>query len=245
MPFAVYTDGYASGNHYVPSGYKGDTRTIVMNQSWTRDPHTGKSCIQVKYHGPVPGGQGWADVYWQNPPNNWGTAPGPTGYNLSHATRLTFCVRGRTGHERIQFLVGGITGKHGDSLRQAVKTPWLMLSTTWQPVTIPLAGRNLTHIIGGFGWVANITNDPNGATFYLDDITYSAAGIRRVCGHKWAALTGAWGTAAPMPTASWGMASSVIGATIFIVGGATGLVSVCLRLSTRHSLYRTPKHRTR
>lgn len=174
MPFAVYTDGYASGNHYVPSGLMGDTRAIVMNQSWTRDPHTGKSCIQVKYHGPVPGGQGWAGVYWQNPPDNWGTVPGPTGYNLSHATRLTFWVRGKTGHERIQFLVGGITGKHGDSLRRAVKTPWLTLSTTWQPVTIPLAGRNLTHIIGGFGWVANITNDPNGATFYLDDITYSA-----------------------------------------------------------------------
>ena len=26
MPFAVYTDGYDPGNHYVPSGYMGDVQ---------------------------------------------------------------------------------------------------------------------------------------------------------------------------------------------------------------------------
>jgi hypothetical protein len=37
-----------------------------------------------------------------------------------------------------------------------------------------LTGKNLTHIIGGFGWVASTAKDPHGATFYLDDIAYSA-----------------------------------------------------------------------
>jgi hypothetical protein len=41
-------------------------------------------------------------------------------------------------------------------------------------VTINLTGKNLTHIIGGFGWVASAQQDPQGATFYLDDITYTA-----------------------------------------------------------------------
>jgi len=174
MPFAVYTDGYDPANHYVPSGYMGDTRAITMNQTWTRQPHDGTTCIQVKYRGPVPHGHGWAGVYWQNPAHNWGTVPGPAGYNLSHAIRLTFWVRGTTGHERIQFLVGGITGKHGDSLRPGVKTRVLTLSRSWRQVTITLAGQNLTHIIGGFGWVASTQQDPHGATFYLDDIIYSA-----------------------------------------------------------------------
>ncbi len=122
--------------------------------------------------GLAPGGVGWAGVDWQSPANNRGTVPGPAGYNLSQASQLTFWVRGQTGGERIQFLVGGITGRYGDSLQPAVKTPVLTLSTAWQEVTIPLTGKDLTHVIGGFGWTANIQDDPSGATFYLDDIAY-------------------------------------------------------------------------
>jgi hypothetical protein len=47
------------------------------------------------------------------------------------------------------------------------------LTTSWQLVTIDLTGQDLTHIIGGFVWVANTANNPKGATFYLDDIVYS------------------------------------------------------------------------
>lgn len=82
-----------------------------------------------------------------------GTVPGPTGYDLRRAARLTFWVRGATGAERVQFLVGGISGQYGDSLGTAVKTPVLRLSTAWRQVTITLAGEDLTHIIGGSaGW---------------------------------------------------------------------------------------------
>jgi exo-beta-1,3-glucanase (GH17 family) len=174
MPFAVYTDGADPANHYVPSGYIGDFSAVTQDQFWARDPHHGKTCIRVVYSGPVPGGVGWAGVYWQNPVDNWGAVPGPTGYDLSRASRLTFWVRGQTGTESVQFLAGGITGTYGDSLQPAVKTPVLTLSTTWQQVTIDLTGTDLTHIIGGFGWVARAQDNPYGATFYLDDITYSA-----------------------------------------------------------------------
>ena len=102
MPFAVYTDGGDPGNHYVPSGYMGDYRAVTMNQYWTGHPHHGKTCIRVTYRGAVPRGVGWAGVYWQSPANNWGTVPGPTGYDLSRAARLTFWVRRQTGTKRIQ-----------------------------------------------------------------------------------------------------------------------------------------------
>lgn len=171
MPFPVYTDGFDPANHYVPSGYMGDVHAIAMNQSWTRDPRDGKTCIRVKYS-PQSGGNGWAGVYWQSPVDNWGTIPGPADYNLRHATRLTFWVRGQTGHERVQFLVGGITGKLGDSPRAAVKTHVLSLPTSWRQVTISLIGQNLSRIIDGFGWVASTRQNPQGATFYVDDITY-------------------------------------------------------------------------
>jgi exo-beta-1,3-glucanase (GH17 family) len=174
MPFPVYTDGSDPGNHFVPSGYMGDQQAVAVNQYWAGDPHGGKTCMQVTYRGAVSGGIGWAGVYWQSPVGNWGTVPGPTGYDLRRATRLTFWLRGTTGAERVQFLVGGITGRYGDSLQPAVKTPVLKLSTAWRQVTITLAGKNLTHIIGGFAWVASARDNPHGAVFYLDDIMYSA-----------------------------------------------------------------------
>ena len=36
-----------------------------------------------------------------------------------------------------------------------------------------MASKDLSHVIGGFGWAANSDNNPNGATFYLDDIQYN------------------------------------------------------------------------
>jgi hypothetical protein len=174
MPFRVYTDGADPANHYVPSGFMGDHSAVSMDQFWANRPHDGKTCIRVVYSGPVPGGAEWAGVYWQSPADNWGTIPGPVGYDLSRASRLTFWVRGSTGTERIQFLAGGITGRYGDSLHPAVKTPVLTLSATWQQVTIDLTRTDLTHVIGGFGWVASAQDNPRGATFYLDDIVYSA-----------------------------------------------------------------------
>ncbi len=55
-----------------------------------------------------------------------------------------------------------------------MKTPVLTLSAAWRQVTITLAGKDLTHIIGGFGWVASAQENPHGAVFNLDDIVYSA-----------------------------------------------------------------------
>jgi glucan 1,3-beta-glucosidase len=173
VPFGVYTDGFDPANHYVPSGYMGDIHAVTLSQAWTRNPHGGRTCIRAAYRGPGSGSQGWAGVYWQDPVDNWGTVPGPTGYNLSRATRLTFWVRGQTGGERVRFMAGGIAGRHGDSLRPVLRTHWLKLSRSWKKITMRLTGQDLTHIIGGFGWVASTARDPHGATFYLDDISYS------------------------------------------------------------------------
>jgi exo-beta-1,3-glucanase (GH17 family) len=173
-PFNVYTDLGDPGNHYAPTGWMGDYQDITMTQDWTADPHSGRTCIRVVYSGAASQGNGWTGVYWQDPVNNWGKTPGPIGYDLSNLSKLTFWVRGDRGGERIEFKVGGITGPYGDSLQPALSTGVLTLTTSWQLVTIDLTGQDLTHIIGGFVWVANTTNNPNGATFYLDDIVYSA-----------------------------------------------------------------------
>jgi hypothetical protein len=40
---------------------------------------------------------------------------------------------------------------------------------------IDLTGKDLKSVGGGFGWVANASNNPNGAIFYLDDVKYDKA----------------------------------------------------------------------
>lgn len=178
-PFNVYTDASDPGNHYVPSGLMGDFKDITLTENWTANPHSGRTCIRVVYSGIATQRNRWAGVYWQHPVNNWGTVPGPTGYDLSHFSKLSFWVCGELGGERIQFFVSGVQGPYGDSLQQPIyamtdDTNWITLTTSWQLVTINLKGQNLTHIIGAFGWTTNNDFNPHGATFYLDDIMYSA-----------------------------------------------------------------------
>jgi hypothetical protein len=177
-PFYIYKDVNAQENHFVPSGFMGDYDAIKLTEKWRENPYSGKTCIRVDYNGTAPQNNNWAGVYWQDPRNNWGWALWQTGYNLSKLSQLSFWVRGNTGNEQIQFFVGGISGFYGDSLQPAVyaesgDTNWITLTTSWQQIIINLKGKDLTHIIGGFGLSTNNDFTPQGVTFYLDDIIFT------------------------------------------------------------------------
>ena len=168
-PFAVYTDAKSPDNHYDPSGWMGDYGDIGMTQEFLTNPHGGSTSIKVTYRAKKSQGAGWAGIYWQNPSNNWGTKPG--GYDLTGAKKLSFWVRGEKGGEKIdEFKSGGITGEYGDSDVAAIGP--VELTTDWQELVIDLDGKDLSSISGGFCWVANADANPNGATFYLDDVRY-------------------------------------------------------------------------
>lgn len=167
--FPVYTDAKSPDNHYVPSGYMGDFGDLKTNESYLTNPHGGSSCIQVIYNGKATQGARWVGIYWQNPPNNWGTRPG--GYDLTGARKLTFWARGEKGGERIEeFKTGGITGEYADSDVAGVGP--VILTTDWQQYTIDLTGKDLSSVSGGFCWSTNLDVNPQGCTFYLDDIRF-------------------------------------------------------------------------
>ena len=165
--FDVYSDQDVGGNHFFASGWMGDISAISFGGNWTSSPHSGTSCIKLSF---TAEGNNWAGIYWQDPENNWGDNPNG-GYDLSGAAKLTFWARGEEGEERIEFFVGGIDGTYGDSIEKT-STGYISLTTSWKEYTIDLVGKNLSHVIGGFGWVTNSQNNPDGATFYLDDIEY-------------------------------------------------------------------------
>lgn len=170
--FDVYADAFSVGNHFEPTGWMGDAITpgvVTFKPDSTETWHTGGNSIKIAYSGG--GANGWAGIYWQHPGNNWGTIP-TGGFNLGPADRLTFWARGKLGGEKIEFKMGGITGAYGDSVLPALSTGVITLTTTWRQYSINLIGKNLSRVVGGFVWVAKKANNPQGATFYLDDIRY-------------------------------------------------------------------------
>lgn len=178
--FYIYRDMDFQSNHFAPSGYMGDIGDIRINPAYADNPHSGKTSIRVAYQikgkGPnecayLPPCR-WAGVYWQEPPNNWGTDEfwKNGGYDLSGNSRLVFWARAEK-KLSIEFKVGGIVGPYGDSLEYP-KSILADLTPEWQEFEIGLNGADLTHIIGGFAWVTNWDENPDGAIFYLDDIRF-------------------------------------------------------------------------
>jgi hypothetical protein len=169
FPFYVYADNGSLDNHFIPSGWMppAAARDIKVNGNWTEAPYSGASCIRVEYKSTG----GWAGIYWQQPANNWGTVPN-AGFNLQGATKLTFWAKGETGTEMInEFKMGGMSaGEYPDSDSASIMS--IQLTKEWKKYEIDLRGRDLSHVIGGFGWAANIDSNPQGVVFYLDDIRY-------------------------------------------------------------------------
>ncbi|RLB79191.1 MAG: hypothetical protein DRH17_14145 [Deltaproteobacteria bacterium] len=169
MPFYVYSDRGSISNHFIPSGWMPATASqdLKYNQGWKENPYLGDTCIRIAYNDNS--GTRWAGIYWQHPANNWGTQD--AGYDLSAAEKLTFWARGEKGGERIEeFKVGGIMGEFSDSDSASIGP--VILNKEWTQYTIDLGGKDMSYIIGGFCWATNIDVNPEGVTFYLDEIKY-------------------------------------------------------------------------
>ncbi|MDD5156150.1 MAG: hypothetical protein PHF11_06710, partial [Candidatus Omnitrophica bacterium] len=167
--FGVYADKRSPDNHYIPSGWMGDYGDIKLNDESLDNPHSGTTSLQFVYSAKKSQGQGWAGVYWQNPANNWGSKKG--GFDLTGLNKVTFWARGAKGGEVIQkFIVGGIKGTYPDSA--SVEMGPVELTDSWKQYTINLAGKDLSYINGGFGWVTTADLNPKGATFYIDDVKF-------------------------------------------------------------------------
>jgi outer membrane protein OmpA-like peptidoglycan-associated protein len=147
----------------------GDASDLNLSGGFVPTPFGKGPCIQVIYS--PSGKQGWAGLFWQDPANNWGDIPGNAGYDLRGAERLTFWARGEKGGEKLrEARVGGIMGQYPDSATAAIGP--ITLSKGWKQYTVDLRGKDLHHIIGGFGISLRKEDNPNGATLYLDDIVY-------------------------------------------------------------------------
>jgi len=171
FPFYIYREFRSRDNHFAASGWMGDYGDIRFDDRWVPKgaaPHA-KTVIRITYTAEGKQNNGWAGMYWQNPPNNWGGRLG--GYNLNGARKLVFEAKGEKGGEVVDdFKVGGITGDYGDS--GSSSSGPVTLTRQWKKYEISLEGQELSSIAGGFCWTMSRDSDPDGAVFYLDNIRF-------------------------------------------------------------------------
>jgi exo-beta-1,3-glucanase (GH17 family) len=186
LPITIYKNGCDLDNKFYASGWLGELADLKHNdsigfnpkeyidESFPENTFSGETCIRITYT-PSPSGKGWGGIYWQFPINNWGDYPGfdfSSTINPKDSILLSFWARGESGNEIIEFSSGGInniTKPYRDS-HGPVSTGDIQLTKGWVMYTIDLTGKNMTTVIGGFSWVATLSNNPSGVVFYLDDI---------------------------------------------------------------------------
>lgn len=168
QPFYVYEDFGSKRNHFVPSGWIADVADLKLDIACKSIKMIkGKYCIQIDYN--PKGRKKWAGIYWQNPANNWATVK--AGFDLRKAKTLTFLAKGKYGNEVISKVqIGGLQGHFPDS--DKVWMTNIKLTTYWKKYTLDLSDSDLSYISTGFYIGVSKADNPNGATFYLDEIRY-------------------------------------------------------------------------
>lgn len=169
----AFTAPFELSRFYYPSGWMGDgistngeeSRYIILNDQYTENPHSKPICIRITY---LPGPKKWAGIYWQTPANNWGERPGRT---INGASKITFWARGESGGELVEFKAGGIynvESPYKDSFEVSIGV--IKLTSKWEKYEIDLSKSDLSSVIGAFACSVAKSGNPNGLTFYLDDI---------------------------------------------------------------------------
>ena len=164
LPFVIFGEQGSPTNHYAPSGWMGNNKAIRLDEKCRTQPHSGATCLRLEYQD---AGE-WGGVVWQDPPNDWGNAPG--GFNLTGAKRLVFWARGDKGGELVSFKFGvlGTDKKFYDTATGSLDA--VQLTSTWKQYTIDAADKDLSCIKTGFAWTVLGQGKP--VVFYLDDISF-------------------------------------------------------------------------
>ena len=167
MPFFVYNNAIVPPvDNFAMSGYMGDVSDVKVMGGFTNRFQEVAPCLKIVYM--ASGEQGWAGLIWQNPANNWGDMEG--GYNLSKAKVLSFWARGDQGGEVVEFKLGGMAAKHPET--DSILSGSVKLKNEWTQYKLDLTAANLDYISSGFTFIVKQEFNPNGCTFYMDDIRY-------------------------------------------------------------------------
>jgi hypothetical protein len=167
---------FAVSAYFAPSGFMGDgsdgVSLVADTEGCTTRPDGARGdCYRFTY---TPSTQLWAGVYWQFPPNNWGSMEGKA--IAPGASSVSFYAATDSGGETLKVTIGGIrdvTLPYSDTLK-AEGT--FTLTTSMTRYTVDLGG-DYDKVIGGFSWTTSYPEgtDPTSAdpiVLYLDDVVW-------------------------------------------------------------------------
>ena len=203
---------FVVSDYYAPSGAFGDGATpgnVVINENLgckERPPGARGHCFSFVYRAvdpyvdPANGNTGicnFAGVFWQTPPNNWGSDPGlPIESAFPKLRGARFYAAVDAGAQAVSFGVGGLglppgasagfvcpptaipPGQYYDQIGRPAGMPLLpqTLTTEWSQLEVPLEVRAppVTTLLSAFSWS---TAWPGHAlTVYVDDLVYEGKG---------------------------------------------------------------------
>jgi hypothetical protein len=172
----VYKDFVDGANHYTQKAWMGSSNDNIPTMAEDAQGYDGISGIVCELdltqhswggymfiNGILPAGE-------TQPLASFGEVD--AGLDLSGATALSFCAKGSTGGESVEFFMGGLghsaenfnlrslsgQAPYADSTAK-ISLGYVTLTKEWQRFEIPLAGADLSRIGCGFGWVTNDINN--------------------------------------------------------------------------------------
>ncbi len=164
FPYRMYWD-----TTWTPglSGWMGSSNgaSLTCDTAFTGEKYSGTNSTKFTYN---PAVESWAGIY-----SLYSGSWSGTGINLSGNRRLTFMAKSSVNGVVVTFG----TGQDTDT---AKKEQAFTLTTAWQPITIDLAGLNLSSINGVWYFFIEASRNTGIAspiTFYVDEVSYDEIAV--------------------------------------------------------------------
>lgn len=154
---------------YLWSGYEGSNNGVSLNVDpfFESDPQTGSVCTKVTYDSSKEDNAGLYILATGN------TQRGPgTGLSIPDAQYLEFYAKGARGGEKVSFGYGMPSSEDNPNADSSNYIQSITLTDRWERIAFDLKGKSLSHINGLFRFYVTKNDNPNGCTFYLDNINY-------------------------------------------------------------------------
>ncbi|MEM6720478.1 MAG: glycoside hydrolase family 2 TIM barrel-domain containing protein [Bacteroidota bacterium] len=160
-PFYVYEDG--DELPYIPTGYMGNYKDMIVDTKHTQEVHSGKHAIEIKYKER----SGWYGLAFVDPKNDWGDTLG--GYDIENATKFSFWAKADR---------DGITAKIGFGLIEkdkpfpdtTIKSKEIKLTSEWKKYTFKIKRDDLSCIRSGLVLFSSSLGFPQ--SIYIDDVVF-------------------------------------------------------------------------
>ncbi len=153
---------------YPWSGYMGSSgdTSLTVDPFSTEHPSSGDICANISYDG----SEDWTGLYIQAT-GDWRRNRG-VGLDLRGEEKLVFYAKGARGGENVSFGYGYDVPDASGLTDSAYASRPEQLSDSWTKYEFDLRRCDRSHINGLFRFYIEGDDNPDGAIFYLDNITY-------------------------------------------------------------------------